>query len=536
MTFSGAEGKLTSPRAGFAAGTRQNGQKENTLISRKVPAIAATILASAILLAAAILLPRGGEPLGAGGTRSAETTSAADKAFAEEQEEFEEKRRARTEAADEAPLPLPEVIARGTERAPEVLKAINYIPGKVWNGEELFGNAVDWEPDIAADPSAPHVYWLTTRYGSRYQLCNDCPSPLLVYRVSPDNGATWGPVMPLCKCKGYGWQADPQVEVADDGTVYALILQKWRTMLTKSTDHGVTWTAPVDVAKHMNWTDHGFLTISDDGQDVYVAFNHSDSWVAASHDGGATFVKSVKTSPPSDEGRRYYYHYKGAVLSNDVVTIAATSLDADPYARGNIKYYVLRSDDGGASWTQIPMGTYKEQPLCPRDRCRRDHLGGMTNLAKDDNDNLVVTFAGATRKADGQVIFTRTSTNDGLTWSPATKVSPVWRGDRRIIASFPAVAGTGNGDFRMWWQDDRIGVNGWNTWYTESTDNGTTWSRSIRISDATNGAFYKSRKGYLADYGDYGGIDIMDDGRTIATWGEGESYWGSGGSWVNTQP
>ncbi|MCJ7832670.1 MAG: glycoside hydrolase, partial [Actinobacteria bacterium] len=166
---------------------------------------------------------------------------------------------------------------------------------------------------------------------------------------------------------------------------------------------------------------------------------------------------------------------------------------------------------------------------------RRDHLGGMTNVAKDDNDNLVAVIAGSTKKAKGQVIYVRTSTDEGLTWSAPLRVSPVRNGDRRVIASFPTIAGTGNGDFRLWWQDNYQAINGWNTWYMESTDNGATWSPKARISDAINGAFYKSRKGYLADYGDYGGIDVMSDGRTIATWGEGESYWGAGGTWINRQ-
>jgi len=508
-------------------------------MTRKTVALGAASLVILVLVFSTFLDHPGSEGVVDGEKTSGPGLSAAagpvdDEAFAEEQREFYEKLRARTEAADRAPLPEPEaIVRRAAESVPETRQPLSYINNKVWEGEALFGRAVDWEPEIAADPGAPYVYWATTRYGKKYQLCRDCPSPLIVYRVSSDNGDTWGPVLPLCKCKGYRWQADPQIEVASDGTVYALILQGWRTVLVKSMDHGVTWSKPKDVARSMDWTDHGFLTISDDGQDVYVAFNHGESWVAASHDGGATFAKPVKTSPLKDENRRYYYHYKGAVLSNGVVAIAATSLSARPYARHNVRYYILRSANGGTSWRQIPIGTYKRQPECPRSRCRGDHLGGMTNVAKDDNDNLVATVAGATRRANGQVVYVLTSTDDGLTWSAPVRISPIRHGDRRVIASFPTIEGTGDGDFRLWWQDNYNGLNGWNTWYRQSSDTGATWSEKIRISDAIDGAFYKSRMGYLADYGDYGGIAIMSDGRTIATWGEGKSYWGAGGSWVN---
>jgi hypothetical protein len=36
-------------------------------------------------------------------------------------------------------------------------------------------------------------------------------------------------------------------------------------------------------------------------------------------------------------------------------------------------------------------------------------------------------------------------------------------------------------------------------------------------------------------YGDYGEIAITSGGKTIAIWGEGDSYTGPGGTWYNRQ-
>ena len=58
----------------------------------------------------------------------------------------------------------------------------------------------------------------------------------------------------------------------------------------------------------------------------------------------------------------------------------------------------------------------------------------------------------------------------------------------------------------------------------------------MRISDATSGAAYKTAAGFAEVYGDYGEIAITSAGKTIATWGEGTSYDGPGGVWVNRQP
>jgi hypothetical protein len=71
--------------------------------------------------------------------------------------------------------------------------------------------------------------------------------------------------------------------------------------------------------------------------------------------------------------------------------------------------------------------------------------------------------------------------------------------------------------------------------FRRSTDGGSTWSTPIRISDATSGAAYKSAAGYAEIYGDYGEMAITNKGKTIAAWGEGISYTGPGGVWVNRE-
>ena len=57
----------------------------------------------------------------------------------------------------------------------------------------------------------------------------------------------------------------------------------------------------------------------------------------------------------------------------------------------------------------------------------------------------------------------------------------------------------------------------------------------MRISDAGGGRGYKHPAGYDADYGDFSEIDVTNTGRTVATWGEGFSYYGPGGTWFNLE-
>ena len=75
----------------------------------------------------------------------------------------------------------------------------------------------------------------------------------------------------------------------------------------------------------------------------------------------------------------------------------------------------------------------------------------------------------------------------------------------------------------------------WNVWFTRTTDGGATWSKAIRLSNAMSGTAYKSRRGFLEAYGDYGEVDVTDTGQTIAIWGEGASYWGPGNIWFTRE-
>ena len=82
--------------------------------------------------------------------------------------------------------------------------------------------ADDWEPAIAADPNAPYVYALGTRF-TPPRRCHGCELPRIVLRVSADDGATWGPDHFLCRCPSItNGQYDPIIEVDDTGTVHAV--------------------------------------------------------------------------------------------------------------------------------------------------------------------------------------------------------------------------------------------------------------------------------------------------------------------------
>jgi BNR repeat-like domain len=434
----------------------------------------------------------------------------------EEREEMRERTRARLEALEDA-------RRQGTLG---VIERIRRRPAPGWAGARIWRRRTDdWEPALAADPASSTVYFLTTRYGWR-RACGRCPDPAIILRVSPDGGATWGPDRFLCRCRGVRSQHDPEIEVDSTGAVHAVWMNSFSpgVAYAKSTDRGATWTEPVQVDVPLAWSDKPILAVSPDGRSVYIAFNKSDSYVVASHDGGASFSRPVKTNTSG----RYYFAGGGFVAPDGTVTFGETSYEQD--GTGTVFVRTISSDDGGITWRAARIDVAKEQPACVSEECPADYYGPQAAVAGDADGDLVIVYNAALRHRGDQRMFARSSTDGGRTWSERTPLSP-----GGANAAFPAAVGTGDGDVRVWFMDDRRGDgdDGWNVWYRRSTDGGLTWTRAVRISDAISGTMYKRRRGFDEPYGDYGEIAVTPVGATIAVWGEGPSYLGPGGSWFN---
>jgi hypothetical protein len=391
---------------------------------------------------------------------------------------------------------------------------------RVWSGED------DWEPAIAADPSSPFVYQMTTRY-SGPSPCKGCPLPLMIFRSSSDSGATWAAdrFLQVTKKK----QNDPQVEVAADGSVYVVWLDEYNPGIKfiKSSNRGATWSTPISFTgkgRKPNWSDKPVLAVSSNGQHVYIAFNASDSYVVASHDYGLTFSAPVKTNNDT----RYWFHSAGAVSLNGDVYFAAADYSQD--YTGNAHINVQKSSDGGLSWTTTRVDTSSEMPDCPwAEGCYFGFLGPSIGLAIDGTGRIMVAYNAGNSPGAPQALYVRTSF-DGINWSSRQEVS---NGASNVNNAFPALAsGPSGGDFRLVWQDDRNASNtGWNTWYRRTTNGGGSWNTSLRISDLSSGAPYKNSAGYKFPYGDYLEIAVDSLGRNHIIWGEGDSYTGPGGTW-----
>ena len=444
---------------------------------------------------------------------------------AEEQAEGTEKR---TEAFEEAKR----AGKTGQQRPAAVTAA---APG--WAGEfPMDTQWDDWEPAIAADPTAPWVYVLATRYAAPKPCPGNCPSPWIALEISSDGGATWSNPKPLCACKGSG-QFDPIIEVVpSNGQVYAVYMNGFNIMFTKSINHGSTWSAPVPVYGNVSWNDKPVVAMSDDGQHVFISFNGptgGDPYVAQSHDAGATWTQTKLV-----DSNRYFFAFDADVAPNGTVYFAESSIlyggggNKGTTPTSQIDHHAFISRDNGATWENRVVASVQPGSVCDAEGCTPDFYLGHTVLSVDGSNNVVFLYDGATTAGGPQTISARRSTNGGVTWSAAVQLSI--SGEN---STAPAVESRANGDVRAWYYQTSGGNNddAWNVWYRTSADGGATWAAPVNISDLGTGAAYKTPAGFLEIYGDYGEMAITNAGKTIAIWGEGLSYNGPGGVWINRQ-
>ena len=323
------------------------------------------------------------------------------------------------------------------------------------------------------------------------------------------------------------WQADPQVQVADDGTVFAVWLDgpHWMSKLVKSYDHGATWTAPIVIAPSLRWTDHPWLLVSPDGQDVYVGLNMDDSYIVSSHDGGQSFGEPYKTNSPTPG---HWWDANGAAICSDGSLYFAVINFSLNY-RGLAEVNVVRSHDRGATWQTTLVDTSAPPPGCSgAPGCSYGFLSTTASLAIDQSGKLLLAYHAGNVTREPQAMWVSTS-DDGINWTPRIQIS---RSNDEASNGFPAVAaGPAPGDFRVIWQGNNGNPRDWNTYYRQTTDGGVTWGETVKLSDRPGGAPYKKRAGYVFPYGDYLGLSVDGNGTNHAIWGEGASHDGPGGSW-----
>ena len=385
-----------------------------------------------------------------------------------------------------------------------------------------FTSGDQWEPAIAADGFG-HVYVLYPQYG-RVPGCANCALPSMTLVISDDNGATWQ--APRGISPHTTGQFDPQIMVDpnDRRTVYAAWLQNRNTdaVVAKSVDFGQSWSLVI-ADRGSEDADKPILAVR--GSDVYVAFNRLRRIrVASSHDGGVTFASS-EVNP----ALIFMRSIAGGATVDPAgnVHLAWAGYRQRERARGGVLLFTSRSADGGRTWITTLMDGSSAPPDCSAFHCEWGYLGAQITLASDAAGTLYALWNSGVGDKSRERIYFASSTTGGETWSPKAGVSLAAPG---VEHAFPALVAGSAGDVRIAWMDTRNRPL-WNTYYRSSTNGGATWSAELKISSYVPGYRYIRLKGFSFPFGDYFEMDIDNQGRTQAVWGEGLNFRSPGSIW-----
>jgi hypothetical protein len=309
--------------------------------------------------------------------------------------------------------------------------------------------------------------------------------------------------------------------------------------VARSTDFGATWTTSL-VEPLNRGTDKDILAVR--GADAYLVYHTLQKiFVSQSHDGGATWTTSNLLDGTTNSDFGQSLPSGGAVAPDGSVYFAWDGMNASGQAKGTVNLYVTRSLDHGATWTTHLVDVSQSAPDCA---CGGwDFWGGQMALDVDTSGRVYVLWNANRAKYAPQRVFFARSADRGSTWSAAQDVSAAPSGANN---AFPALVAGAGGDVRIAWMDDRNGFDAggndpdarWNVYERASADGGASWTPEAKLSRYLPGFTYKlesPKDGFLQPYGDYFEMAITNTGRTVAVWGEGNSYAGPGNVWFARQ-
>jgi hypothetical protein len=345
----------------------------------------------------------------------------------------------------------------------------------------------------------------------------------LVVGVSLDGGNNWAEVIipGISKCSGgfYDRSTDPWVSFSPDGTVHQLALSfndvaqpfvegpggdfDHALLASKSTDGGLTWSAPVEVIRDLD------ANVFNDKQTITADPHNSD------------FVYGVWDRlifPPSE---------RASVISG-FVTAAF---------RGPA--WFSRTTDGGDTWEparQIFDPGQNSQTIANQIAVTPD--GDLVNLF-----TLIKITRGAISTGEFFTAAVLRSEDRGVTWGPRArsgKIVPIQISRMRTIGVedpdtgephrvgdiIPDIAvDMVSGNLYAVWQDARFNnMEGDAIAFSQSTDGGFTWSAPIKVNKTPTGIPIENQQAFTAS------VHVADDGTVGVTYYDFRSNTAGGGT------
>ncbi|MDT7859497.1 MAG: hypothetical protein RRA34_01325 [Candidatus Calditenuis sp.] len=171
-----------------------------------------------------------------------------------------------------------------------------------------------------------------------------------------------------------------------------------------------------------------------------------------------------------------------AVAPDGTVYVAYLDTLDDGEMRGLAEIKVVRSDDGGRTWSSpVTAAVFNEIPFSPRNANFRYWASAFPQMAVGPNGEVYIVFVGKPVEKpldDGDVYFVR-SLDGGRTWSRPIRLND---DETSRLQFFPAIAVDPKGTIHVIWGDMRDDPSEirYHIYYTRSEDRGETWGFEVK--------------------------------------------------------
>lgn len=390
------------------------------------------------------------------------------------------------------------------------LSAVNFggsAAASTWTPIRVLGSAGNSEPgiDIGLDKDGNEIVYV---HGTR-----GLPSHNQAWSMQPDTESTFKQLTfttPYNRLPGGG---DADIAFRGDD-LWFIDLWLGSNSIQYSPDKGKTWTQGTPFttlpASDRQWIALGDTVIDSNGDrktTVYVTWQQvpggTVTWIARSRDNGLTwdFVRPITTA--------------AADIGIPIHLVADGHRVVTAFNDGG-HYTVAVSEDEGANWKLTPVSNTEDAT---------GSLVGLT-MNPDDSDELAISYV--TSRSPTNKVVVRISRDAGDTWSNAIRMDPSEDAGFGGVDWFPWIDWKGEKLAVAWYQSSGSWpgrdpntapvTNKWHVYYSESIDDGETFSlpQQVTTAQAKNGGICTNGLGCNADreLGDFMQVAIDTHGNS----------------------
>jgi hypothetical protein len=335
-------------------------------------------------------------------------------------------------------------------------------------------------PDIAVDSSGNlHVVWTDDTPGNAE----------IYYRKSTNGGTSWTASQRLSYTPGYS--SNPTIAIDSFGNPHAVW---WDTTpgvseiyYKKSTDGGTTWSPTRRLTWTSGWSYDPVIAVDSFGT-LHLVWEdwtpmNPEIYYKKSSDSGDTWIPG-----------KIITWTAGNCWSPDIAIDLSNNLHV-VWEDNSVHFeiYYKKSMDAGVTWTKDKRITLTE-------------TGAFASaIAVGPSNNLHVVWedesAGNPNIDEDYDLYYRKSKDGGAIWSTAKRLT--WNSGG---SNNPVIAADPSGNVHMVWSDDTPG--NFEIYYKESTDGGTNWATSKRLT-------------WNPGWSEYPAIAVDSSGNLHLVWADG---------------